>query len=103
MSVENRSGCVEINGAENITKSDIICFEPGVASREGGHIYVNVSGTLRSNPGDNAMTIVCLEGNGQRPSHSGDGWSESGVMYTLNSTEVHGVAYEMDCTGTPSE
>lgn len=38
--------------------------------------------------------IVCLEGNGARPSHSGNGWSVSGVMYTLNSTEVHGVAYE---------
>ena len=39
MSVENRSGCVEINEAENIMESDIICFEPGVASREGGGIF----------------------------------------------------------------
>lgn len=38
---------------------------------------------------------VCLEGNGARPSHRGDGWSEGGVMYTLNSTEVHCVAYEV--------
>ena len=37
--------------------------------------------------------IVCLEGNGARPSHKGDGWSTDGVMYTLNSTEVHCVAY----------
>lgn len=34
--------------------------------------------------------IICLEGNGARPSHKGNGWSV-GVMYTLNSTEVHGV------------
>lgn len=33
-----------------------------------------------------------LEGNGQRPSHKGDGWSESDAMYTLNATEQHGVA-----------
>ena len=39
--------------------------------------------------------IVCLEGHGARPSHRGDGWSEGGVMYTLNSTEVHCVAYEV--------
>ena len=32
-----------------------------------------------------------LEGNGQRPSHRGDGWSESEAMYTLNATEQHGV------------
>ena len=37
--------------------------------------------------------IVCLEGNGYRPSHFGDGWRVSEVMYTLNSTEVHAVCY----------
>jgi DNA (cytosine-5)-methyltransferase 1 len=33
-------------------------FEPGIASREGGHIYDGVSGTLRANAGDNAMSVV---------------------------------------------
>lgn len=33
-----------------------------------------------------------IEGNGQRPSHKGDGWSDSDAMYTLNATEQHGVA-----------
>lgn len=37
--------------------------------------------------------IVCIEGNGARPSHKGDGWSVGGVMYTLNAVEVHCVAY----------
>lgn len=41
------------------------------------------------------QTIV-LEGNGQRPSHHGDGYKESDVMYTLNTTEVHAVAYGFD-------
>ena len=40
--------------------------------------------------------IICLEGNGYRPSHKGDGWIEGGAMYTLNSTEVHAVCYGID-------
>ena len=47
--------------------------------------------------------IVCLEGNGARPSHRGIGFIESEVMYTLNTTEVHGVAYEIHKLGIPSE
>lgn len=38
-------------------------------------------------------STVCLEGNGQRKSHFGDGWRESDQMYTLNTTEQHAVAY----------
>jgi hypothetical protein len=40
--------------------------------------------------------IVCLEGNGYRQSHHGDGW-KMGAMYTLNSTEVHAVCYSIGC------
>ena len=36
---------------------------------------------------------VSLEGNGSRPSHHGDGYSESDTSYTLNGVEQHGVAY----------
>ena len=39
------------------------------------------------------MAVVALEGNGTRPSHKGDGYKESDVMYTLNATEQHGVAH----------
>ena len=39
---------------------------------------------------------IALEVNGQRPSHFGDGYRESDVMYTLNTTEVHAVAYAFD-------
>ena len=45
--------------------------------------------------------IVCLEGNGSRPPHKGEGYRVGGAMYTLNSTEVHGVCYEKD--STPSQ
>lgn len=37
-----------------------------------------------------------VEGNGSRPSHQGNGYKESDVMYTLNATEQHGVAYGID-------
>ena len=47
----------------------------------------------RSEPRSN---IVCLEGNGARPSHRGIGFLESEVMYTLNTTEVHAVAYGIE-------
>ena len=40
--------------------------------------------------------MIVLEGNGSRPSHKGDGFSESDVSYTLNATEVHGVCYGLD-------
>lgn len=35
---------------------------------------------------------IAVEGNGARPSHHGDGYIESDQSYTLNTTEVHGVA-----------
>lgn len=47
-----------------------------------------------SNPTENfVLEIIALEGNGSRPSHKGEGYRESDTMYTLNTTEVHGVAY----------
>ena len=45
------------------------------------------------------METVALEGNGQRPSHRGDGYTETDKSYTLNATEVHGVAYAIDQQG----
>ena len=43
--------------------------------------------------------IICLEGNGYRPSHKGDGYRVGGAMYTLNETEVHAVCYALDQQG----
>ena len=40
--------------------------------------------------------IIVLEGNGSRPSHKGDGFSEADVSYTLNAVEHHGVCYGLD-------
>lgn len=45
------------------------------------------------NPTCNQGGIAVVEGNGSRPSHHGDGYREDGVMYTLNATEQHAVAF----------
>lgn len=45
------------------------------------------------NPSCNQGGMAVIEGNGTRPSHKGDGYKESDVMYTLNATEQHAVAY----------
>ena len=42
---------------------------------------------------DTRPNIICLEGNGSRPSHRGNGYSVGDIMFTLNSTEVHSVCY----------
>ena len=39
---------------------------------------------------------MVVEGNGSRPSHKGVGFSEGETAYTLNSTEVHAVAFSQD-------
>ena len=49
---------------------------------------------LERNAGSESRSdIVCLEGNGYRPSHKGDGWHIGETMYTLNTTEVHAICY----------
>ena len=35
-----------------------VTLEPGIAQREGGHIYEGVCGTLRANAGDNQMAVA---------------------------------------------
>ena len=79
---------------ETIPEKPIV-FEPGIASRDGGHIYTDGKApTLRAEPGDNRPTVVYpLEGNGARESHKGPGFSESDKMFTLNTVEQHAVAY----------
>ncbi len=52
-----------------------------------------------TNPSSDSQKTVVIEGNGTRPSHKGDGYSESDVMYTLNSTEHHAVCYATQACG----
>ena len=52
--------------------------------------------TSNQSPAKNQGGIAVIEGNGSRPSHHGNGCKESEIMYTLNATEQHGVAYGID-------
>ncbi len=64
-----------------------------------GFYEAETSRTLDANGGNpscNQGGMVVIEGNGARPSHQGDGYSESETMYTLNATEQHAVAYGID-------
>ena len=45
-------------GCSGVHDSSVISLEPGIAQREGGHIYEGVSGTLRANMGDNQMAVA---------------------------------------------
>ena len=78
-----------------------VTLEPGIAAREGGHIYEGVSGTLRANAGDNQMAvahpiIAVDQGGGKSGAHTYEG-----VAPTLTCT--HGgepaVVYGIDQQG----
>ena len=91
------------------TNNDQTLFQPiafGVCSKnsnsmksdnpKSGFYEADTSRTLDAsggNPTCNQGGIAVIEGNGTRPSHKGDGYKESDVMYTLNATEQHAVAF----------
>ena len=70
-------------GSIGASRSRGLTFEPGIASREGGHIYEDVSGTLRANAGDNQMAVAYVVEN--HPADSRVKVDESGVVQTLTS------------------
>ena len=65
-----------------------LTFEPGIASREGGHIYEGVSGTLRANAGDNQMAtaygISSFNSNAMKSSNPNSGIYEADTSRTLD-------------------
>ena len=59
-----------------------------------GFYHADTSRTLDANGGNptcNQGGTIVIEGNGTRPSHQGDGYKESDVMYTLNTVDRHAV------------
>ena len=63
--------------------SRVITFEPGISGREGGHVYDDLSGTLRANAGDNQMAVAYVVEN--HPADSRVNVDEGGVVQTLTS------------------
>ncbi len=113
-----RSGCegggkgplIQENKSATLgTNNDQTLFQPvayGICSKDSnsmkstnpnsGFYEADTSRTIDGNggnPGCNQGGIAVIEGNGTRPSHKGDGYKESDVMYTLNATEQHAVAF----------
>ena len=72
-----------VNCGMSTGRNGVITFEPGIASREGGHIYEGVSGTLRANAGDNQMATAYSVEN--HPADSRVDIDESGKVQTLTS------------------
>ena len=76
-----------------------VTLEPGIAAREGGHIYEGVSGTLRAKAGDNQMAVAygiqgSMIGRADHNGPQGDGVNED-VSFTLNTTDRHAVCYNI--------
>ena len=69
------------------------------ANPHSGFYTADTSRTLDGNGGNpscNQGGIAIVEGNGSRPSHHGNGYAESEVMYTLNTVDKHAMAYGID-------
>ena len=113
-----RSGCegggkgplIQENKSATLgTNNDQTLFQPvayGICSKDSnsmksanpnsGFYEADTSRTIDGNGGNpscNQGGIAVIEGNGNRPSHKGDGYKESDIMYTLNATEQHAVAF----------
>ena len=79
----------------------VICKTWDARGNGDGNIANTITGDHENRITDYTSVVVsketvALEGNGQRPSHRGDGYLVTDKSYTLNSTEVHGVAYSFD-------
>lgn len=81
----------------------VICFEPGIAKREGSdsRFVMDKSVTLRAQMGDNQPAVCyAIEGNvvDRISSKNGKGWCED-VSPTLNTQDRHAVVYALEGNG----
>lgn len=56
----DKAACLSANSCMTATRNgpSVVALEPGIAAREGGHIYEDVAGTLRAKPGDNLQAVA---------------------------------------------
>ena len=69
----------------------------GRKAGKGALIQEELSGTLGVSQD---QTLICIEGNGSRESHRGDGFKVSDTMYTLNTVEQHAICISGDVAET---
>lgn len=68
-----------------------ILFKPTSVS---GHFEpCGAKGQGTAGDAESSIGTICIEGNGCRESHKGNGYTESDTMYTLNTVEQHSVCY----------
>lgn len=95
-------GCGVRRDRERTVVYGISAYESNSMKSGNPHSGIYEADTIRTldnnggNPACNQGGMVVLEGNGSRPSHKGDGYSESDVSYTLNGTEQHAVCVSQD-------
>lgn len=81
--VDSSSFTLKIRGGTEFDSS-------GKRAGKGALVQTELSGTIGVSQD---QSLICIEGNGSRDSHKGDGYKESDVMYSLNTVEQHAVAY----------
>ena len=90
---------------KSVQEKNPIVFEPGIASRDGGHVYHDGKApTLRAQPGDNHPAVAyCLQGSmigrSDKNGPQGDGINKD-IAFTLNTIDRHAVScYGLDQQG----
>ena len=92
----NRSKCMTNKATDSDHIPCVVCKCYDARGNGDGKTVNTLIGDHNNRITDYTSVVVALEGNGQRPSHHGDGYRVSDKSYTLNTTEVHGVAYSFD-------
>ena len=100
---------------DRVTDMTALILEPIVLESNQNHATIAQTGICSTLPASMGMgggytpmiaevtdTVIPIEGNGARPSHFGNGYRDGGAMYSLNTTEVHAVAYTVDMGGGKS-
>lgn len=102
---DNKSATLSCNNDQTLFEPKIygICAKDSNAMKSdnpnSGFYEAGTSRTIDSsgsNPCCNQGGMAVVEGNGTRPSHRGDGYKDSDIMYTLNSVDRHAIAYGID-------
>ena len=84
----DKSATLGVNCGLSTGRNGVVTLEPGIAAREGGHVYEDVSGTLRANAGDNQMAVAygisSYESNAMKSSNPHSGIYEADTSRTLD-------------------
>lgn len=95
---EGVAGTLRANAGDN--QLAVACKTWDARGNGDGDICNTITGDHNNRVTDYTSVVVALEGNGTRPSHSGNGYSEGDKMYTLNTIDRHAVAYASYWDGT---